>query len=405
MEMLMSSPSHITVTDAPHPAVRWFLSLVLMTFLAASAAPTPMYHLYQQAWHFSAPILTLIFAVYPFTLLVSLLILGSLSDHIGRKPVIFAALILEILSMALFINADGIAGLLFARVLQGLATGIATSVLAAALFDSDHEKGPLFNSISPLIGLAAGGLIASILVEYAPMPLHLTYWGMAGLMVVQALMVFGLPETAKRRPGALKSLYPRISVPVAARQAMLEIAPVNIATWALGGFTLSLAPSLITAATGSTSSLNGGIVVAILALSGTISVLTLRTKNATRVLLLGTTIQASGITVILTAINSGQLWLFFLGYLVAGAGFGGSFLGSVRTLMPLAEPHQRAGLMSAFYVMSYLAFSVPALVAGTMVHEVGLITTANGYGMVLIALAALSLSGQIRRRNAICPAK
>ena len=145
--------------------------------------------------------------------------------------------------------------------------------------------------------------------------------------------------------------------------------------------------------------------MAILALSGTISVLTLRTKDPARVLLLGTTIQASGITVILTAVNSGQLWLFFLGYLVAGAGFGGSFLGSVRTLMPLAEPHQRAGLMSAFYVMSYLAFSVPALVAGTMVHEVGLITTANGYGMVLIALAALSLSGQIRRRNAICPAK
>lgn len=401
----MSSPSHITVTDAPHPAVRWFLSLVLMTFLAASAAPTPMYHLYQQSWHFSATMLTLIFAVYPFTLLISLLILGSLSDHIGRKPVIFAALMLEIISMVLFINADGIAGLLIARVIQGLATGIATSVLAAALFDSDHEKGPLFNSISPLVGLAAGGLGASILVEYAPMPLHLTYWGMTGIMVIQALMVWGLPETAKRQPGALKSLHPRIAVPVAARQAMLQIAPANIAAWALGGFTLSLAPSLITAATGLTSSLNGGIAVAVLTLAGAVSVVTLRTKNAAWVLRLGTATQASGVAVILVAINSGQLWLFFLGFLIAGAGFGSSFLGSVRTLVPLAAPHQRAGLMSAFYVMSYLAFSVPALMAGTMVRQVGLITTANGYGTALIALAIVALTGQIRRRNATCIAK
>ncbi len=401
----MSTPRDTHIPDAPHPAARWYLSMLLMTFLGVSAVPTPMYPLYQQAWHFSAATLTLIFAIYPFTLLVTLLIFGSISDYIGRKPVIFTALVLEILSMTIFINAEGVNGLLAARIMQGIATGLATSVLAAALFDSDHQKGPLANSISPLIGLAVGGLTSSILVEYAPMPLHLTYWGTAGLLVIQALMLFALPETAKRQPGVLKSLHPRIAVPVGARQAMLEIAPTNIAVWALGGFTLSLAPSLIAASTGSTSALNGGIVVAVLALAGTASVLTLRTINPARVLLLGTTTQACGVAIILTAINSGQLWLFFLGYLIAGAGFGAGFLGSIRTLMPRAEPHQRAALMAAFYVMSYLAFSIPALLAGTMVRKVGLITAANGYSIVLIALAALALVGQIRRRNALCPAK
>lgn len=401
----MSTPANPPVSEAPNPAVRWFLSLVLVTFLAASATPTPMYHLYQEDWHFSATMLTLIFAIYPFTLLISLLVLGSLSDHIGRKPVIFAALILEILSMALFINAGSVNDLLLARVVQGFATGIATSVLAAALFDSDHHKGPLANSISPLIGLAAGALISSILVEYAPMPLHLSYWCLSALMAIQALMVWGLPETAKRQHGALKSLMPRISVPVAARQAMLEIVPSNIASWALGGFALSLAPSLIATATGSTSSLNGGIAVAVLTLAGAASVIIFRTKNPEPVLRFGTVTQATGIALILLAINSAQLWLVFAGFLVAGIGFGASFLGAVRTLVPLAAPHQRAGLMAAFYIMSYLAFSVPALLAGTMVRVAGLINTANGYGMILIALAAIALTGQIRRRNAACAAK
>ncbi|PKR53598.1 MFS transporter [Thalassospira marina] len=401
----MSTPANPPVSEAPNPAVRWFLSLVLVTFLAASATPTPMYHLYQEDWHFSATMLTLIFAIYPFTLLISLLVLGSLSDHIGRKPVIFAALVLEILSMALFINAGSVSDLLLARVVQGFATGIATSVLAAALFDSDHHKGPLANSISPLIGLAAGALISSILVEYAPMPLHLGYWCLSALMAIQALMVWGLPETAKRQHGALKSLMPRISVPVAARQAMLEIVPSNIASWALGGFALSLAPSLIATATGSTSSLNGGIAVAVLTLAGAASVMIFRTKNPEPVLRFGTVTQATGIALILVAINSAQLWLVFAGFLVAGIGFGASFLGAVRTLVPLAAPHQRAGLMAAFYIMSYLAFSVPALLAGTMVRVAGLINTANGYGMILIALAAIALTGQIRRRNAACAAK
>lgn len=386
------------------PAVRWFLSLVLMTFLAASAAPTPLYHLYQQSWHFSATMLTLIFAVYPFTLLVSLLIFGSLSDHIGRKPVIFAALILELVSMGLFITAGSVADLLLARIIQGLATGIATSVLAAALFDSDHHKGPLANSISPLIGMAAGGLIASILVEYAPMPLHLIYECLAALIGLQALIIWGLPETARRQHGVLKSLLPRIAVPVAARPALLEIAPANIACWALGGFTLSLAPSLIAAATGATSALNGGIAVALLTLAGTASVVTWRHQNPETVLRFGTITQATGVGLILLAINSAMLWLVFAGFLVAGLGFGASFLGSVRTLMPLAAPHQRAGLMAAFYIMSYLAFSLPALLAGTMVRIIGLVNTANGYGMVLMVLAAIALVGQIRRRKApSCP--
>ncbi len=77
-------------------------TITLMTFMAASSAPTPLYRLYQQIWQFSPVTLTLIFATYAFTLLGSLLIIGSLSDYIGRRPVIIAAISLQIISMSFF---------------------------------------------------------------------------------------------------------------------------------------------------------------------------------------------------------------------------------------------------------------------------------------------------------------
>lgn len=162
----------------PHPTSNrsslWFLAITLLSFLAASTAPTPLYHLYQEHLHFSAATLTLIFGVYALSLLAALLTVGSLSDFLGRKPVIFTALLLNMLAMLLFINADSVAWLISARVLQGFATGMATAVLSAALLDTDRQQGPLVNSVAPLLGMAAGAMGCGLLAEFAPLPLQLT---------------------------------------------------------------------------------------------------------------------------------------------------------------------------------------------------------------------------------------
>ena len=390
---------HAPSPPTTNTAAKLFLAFVIIIFTAASAVPTPMYQLYQQHWHFSPIMLTLVFAIYVLTLLISLLVFGSLSDYVGRKPVIFAALILEIAAMVLFITAENVAMLLIARAVQGFATGLATASLAAALFDNDHHKGPITNSIAPLIGLASGAVIAGFLVEYAPMPLHLSYIGLMGLMIVLALLLWRLPETAVRRPGVLRSLTPRIFVPLAARSTMLEIAPANVSAWALGGFYLSLAPSVIASATDAPPSLSGGIAVACLMLSGAVSVLFAQKRQPANTLLAGTFIQTLGIAVSISGIAMGMLWLFLAGSLLAGLGFGASFLGSVRTLLPSAHPYERGGLMAAFYVMSYLSFCIPALLAGRMVSVFGLVPTAEGYGIVLALMTLLALILQIRRRQ------
>jgi MFS family permease len=386
-----------------HPASNrsslWFLAITLLSFLAASTAPTPLYHLYQDQLQFSAATLTLIFGVYALSLLVALLTVGSLSDFLGRKPVIFTATVLNILAMLLFINADSVTWLISARVLQGFATGMATAVLSAALLDTHRQHGPLISSVAPLLGMAVGAMGCGLLAEYAPLPLQLTFWVLLALFAMQALYVWRLPETVSPQPGVWASLRPTLHVPVQARRTLWAVLPINTAVWALGGFFASLAPSLVRTATGSTSNLIGGSTVAALSVTGALMIYTLRNRPADKVLRLGASLLPAGIVLILTAVHIASLPLFFIGTLVAGCGFGAGFLGAVRSLVSLALPHERAGLMSSFYVLSYLAFCLPSLLAGNLTRTFGLIATTDGYGAVLIVLAVGALATLMRQRS------
>src|SRR5262249_9549306 len=142
-------------------------------------AASPLYGVYQQEWRFSATTLTAVFGVYALALIVTLLVVGALSDYVGRRPVIVAALVVEIAAMSLFLAADGVGWLYGARVLQGVSVGAATSALSAALIDLQPEgstRAPVVNSFTPGFGLALGALIASALVQYGPAPTHLIWW-------------------------------------------------------------------------------------------------------------------------------------------------------------------------------------------------------------------------------------
>ena len=377
----------------------WFLAITLLSFLAASTAPTPLYHLYQEQMQFSAATLTLIFGVYALSLLVALLTVGSLSDYLGRKPVIFTAVVLNILAMLLFIHADSVTWLISARVLQGFATGMATAVLGATLLDTDRERGPLVNSVAPLTGMAIGGLGCGVLAEFAPAPLHLTYWLLLALFVMQALYVWRLPESVSRQAGVWASLRPTLHVPRQARSTLWRVLPLNTALWALGGFYASLAPSLVRTATGSTSNMIGGATVAALTLTGALMIYRMRNRPAGKSLLLGAIMMPAGVVMVLLGVHSASLPLFFLGTLVAGCGFGSGFLGTLRSLVPLALPHERAGLVSTYYALSYLAFCLPSLLAGNLSRTLGLVATVDGYGAVLILLALGALAGLMRPRS------
>ena len=212
------------------------LASITVTFLAASAAPTPLYATYQKAWGFSALTTTVVFGVYAVAFLAALLTVGRLSDHIGRRPVLLVGIAGQVLALVIFVDAHSVAALLAARIVQGLATGTAIGAIGAGMLDIDQTRGAVANATAPGLGTASGALLSAFAVQWLPAPTRLVYVVLAGVLLVQAFGVFWLPETSPRAPGAWRSLVPQIALPAQTRRPMLAAAPVLFAVWALGGF-------------------------------------------------------------------------------------------------------------------------------------------------------------------------
>jgi MFS family permease len=339
----------------PRSAGFWLVAGVLFLLLFVSGAASPLYRVYQVQWRFSATTLTAVFAVYALVLLVTLLVFGSVSDYLGRRRVIAVALAVGAGACGLFLAAHG-AGLLFAaRALTGASAGAATSAGGAAVIDLQPEgsgRAPVVSSAAALLGLGAGGLGTSALVQYAPAPTHLIWWLLLGACAVAAVAVLAIPETTPGRAGVLASLRPRVAVPRQARMTFAVIVPVMIAAPAVNGFYLSLGPSLAAQVLRSPDLLWGGLLIFLVAGTGAAATVAFRGLSGPAAMLAGCLALVAGAAMTLAAIQTASAAAFLAGTAVAGAGSGTAFfLGAYRILTRLAGPGQRAGLIAATWIV------------------------------------------------------
>jgi predicted MFS family arabinose efflux permease len=326
-------------TAGSRPLLRLFgLASITVSFLAASSAPTPLYATYQAAWGFSALTTTVVFGVYAIAFLAALLMAGRLSDHIGRRPALLAGIAGQLIALAVFVNAHSVAALLAARIVQGL--------------------------------------------------------------VLQMFGVALVPETSPRAPGAWRSLIPQLALPVQTRRPLLAAAPVLFAVWALAGFYGSLGPALIDHLVGSTSVVDGGLGLGILAGVASLTTYLLRALLAPNVMLIGTSALIAGVAAVLLSLWTASSLGFFAATALAGVGFGAGFQGGIRLVAPLAHPDQRAGVLSVLYTASYLGLGIPAVAAGFAVAKGGgLDATSYEYGGAVIVLALFATVNLIRLRT------
>jgi MFS family permease len=380
----------------PAAAFGLLLSIVIV-FLAGSSAPTPLYAIYQAEWGFTPITETIVFGIYAIAVLTALLTVGSLSDHIGRRPVLLVAIVMQIVGMLVFATATGVPELLAARVVQGLSTGAAVSALGAGLLDLDRAKGPIANAVGPVSGNAAGALGAALLVQFLPDPTHLVYLVLIAILVVQFAGVLAIAETTKRQPGALASLKPRIGVSQAARGPLLVAIPILVAIWALGGYYGSLAPSLARLVTGSDALLVGGLPAFALSATAAVSTMLTRKRAPRTVMLTGACALLGGVALVLLSIEVTSTALFFLGTAIAGIGFGGGFQGAMRTILPLVKPAERSGVLSVVFLVSYISLGLPAVLGGWLAVHSGVLTASREYGAGVIVLGALTLLGMLAR--------
>ena len=366
-----------------------------MLIAASSSAVTPLYHLYQASMHLTPFWITIVFSSYVASLLTALLTVGGLSDYVGRRPVILVALAAERLGDDPVLGGTGRGAIDPGANGAGAQCRRRYDRVGAAILDTNRARGPLLNSVTAFLGMTAGSLGAAALITFASDPLHRVYEILLGLTALLIVLLYVMPESSTRKEGALASLRLQVRVPPQTRVILARLTPANVAAWALGGLYLSLMPTVVATAMGIASPWVGGVVVAALMLTAAIAVATFRNWPVRRLILMSTSTLGLGVAVSLIGIQQQQVAALFAGTMIAGAGFGSTFSATLRAVLPTAEPHQRAGLLSAFYLQSYLAFAVPAVVAGLSVPQIGLATTAYLYGAVIILLAFISMMASL----------
>ena len=359
--------------------------------MAAASAPSLFYPRIAELLGLLPVATTLVFAVYAFALLAALLCLGSLSDRIGRRPVITTGSLALAASLLLFWSAGSLAALLVARALQGTAAGLLVPTMSAMLIDSEPPSRPgsaaLWNTIGPMLGLATGALGAAVLLDVTADPALTVFGLLVAAFAAVAALVWTTPETVARTRVHRSDLRPVFTVPPHLRPVLAAGVPAIVAGWATNGLFLALGASLVRSDLGGTTHTHAGAVISTLAIAGIAASRLLQRCSARTISLYATSALALG-----TALSIGALALhsypaYVLAVAVAGSGFGTAFLGVMRTVLPATETAKRAAVMAVIYTVAYLAFGLPTIVAGLLVPALTLAGTMTLLGGAIVALA------------------
>ncbi|MEU7881123.1 MFS transporter [Microbispora bryophytorum] len=378
-------------------------ALAFTSLYLAAGALTPLLVLYKQQWDFPPSLLTLAFAVYAVGFLAAVLTLGSLSDHVGRSPVLIGALVVQLVSNVLFLLASDIGWVIAGRIVQGVSSGAATAAFTAALVElapaGSKRLGTILGSAGLTGGLGAGSLLAGLAIQLTPTANAITFTVLIVLTLLGIVAVALSPETMTRTPGALRSMVPRVAIPRAARKEFAAAAPVVAAVWMLAGLSGGLAPNMVRSVFHLDSGLLNGLTGFIAPAVSTVVGLSFARVDPRRAMTVGIHAAVVGAVCIISGVFAGSLTVMIIGQAVAGVGFGASFSAALRLIFPLAAAHQRAGVVAGIYVVSYVAFGVPIVIEGQLVGPLGEVPAVVCYTALTVLLALVSLVAQTRMRH------
>jgi MFS family permease len=368
--------------------------------MLGTTLPTPLYSLYRVRFGLSELMVTVIFATYAAGVIAALLLVGRLSDEIGRRPVLAPGIALSALSAVAFLLAQGLAPLLIGRVLSGLSAGIFTGTATATLVDfappERPERGTLVATGVNMLGLGCGPLLAGLLVQYASDPLRLPFWVDLALLVPAALAIAAIPEPVPVR--ATPRLRPQaLHVPAEVRPVFIRGALAGFAGFAVLGLFTAVSPAFLGQTLKITSPATVGVVVFAVFAASFAGQLAFDAVPERLAMPLGCGALITGMALVAAGLAVPSLALLVIGGVVAGVGQGLSFRAGLTAVNAAAPPEERGEVASSFFVVAYVAISVPVIGVGLLSEAAGLRTAGLVFAAVVVALAAVVLALLARR--------
>jgi MFS family permease len=395
------------VTREPLIGAYPLLIALLAVALGVSGVPAPLYGVYEREWHLAPITTTLVFAVYAFAALGSVLVAGQVSDRYGRKPLLVGAAVAMVVGLVVFMTADSVAALFVARALHGAAVGVTVVAGSAALLDlrpHDGARTGLLTGIMFNVGMAVTILGASLLAQYGPDPM-VTPYAVVGLVVLLILFNLLLMGETHQTRSTTPIRVTRPSVPRAIRHDFRFAVLGVMASWSVLGVYLSLFPAFAGQSTGIHSLVFGGAVVAAMASAAAVSQAIGSRLPARTAAIGGDFGTAVALVTSVLALDSHRAWLVAAAAVFMGLSFGLAFGGSLRHLGQVVPADHRGEVMSAYYVLAYGAMAVPTILAGWAATQWSLATIFPWF-TAAVALACLlaGLLGLVARRPEVATA-
>ena len=376
---------------------------VVMLALWASAAPTLVYPLYISAWHLSTLETTVVFAAYPAAMILSLLVLGNLSDIAGGRRAMLVGLALLAVGALGLVVAPGLGVLAAGRALMGLGVGAS---LGAATVEAGRSSGEAGGhggtvvTVATAVGLITALVLGGAAVQVWPQPLHLPFAVLLVAILWVAVLVWRTPDD---RPAAAARwrLQPLV-IPRPRRSFAAGVLAVS-AAYCLGAVYLGVGAQYARDVVGSTDAIVTGLVLATSAVAIGGSAIAARGSRPRSALVGGALAVACGQTLMIASGDVHQLWMLLVSSAIGGAGYGLLFSAGITVVIAAGPAHHRAAATSAAYLIAYAMQAASALAVGaistTANLRVGL--TAGSAAVLVIVVAAVLLHAGPRRGAAV----
>jgi predicted MFS family arabinose efflux permease len=378
------------------------VALAFLITMLGTTLPTPLYPVYQARFDFSQLTITVIFAVYALGVMGALVATGRWSDQLGRRPMLGAGLAAAAISDLIFLSSDGLSSLLVGRFISGVSAGIFTATATVAVMELAPATWPkraafLATAVN-MGGLGLGPIVAGLLVEYQPWPLRLAYGVHLLLAVLAALAVLKAQETVTR-PARPTLTLQRLQVPEEVRDIFLPAAIAGFAGFALLGFFTATAPAFMIGVLGYDNLALSGLTAGSVFFASTLGQFLQERCSPSWRLPLGCAGVILGAALVGIGIGLASLTFFLSGALVAGIGQGMAFRAGLGAVVQASPAGQRGGVAASFFIVAYIALSIPVVGIGLAVRAFGLAPAGMAFAGGVALLAATSLASLLWMRH------
>ncbi|WP_009476708.1 MFS transporter [Rhodococcus sp. JVH1] len=364
------------------------LNYLLVVLLLGANIPTALYSLYRHEFGFTPLVQTLIFAVYVAGLLPSLLFFGPLSDKLGRRFVLLAAISFSLLGALVLAFADSTIWLFFGRIAQGIAVGACSAAGSAALIEHEParnlRRAGLAATLTTALGASLGPLFGGAVAQYLPHALVLPYVLFALTLLPALIMVLLLPAPTggQSRPTQLFQV-PHVPAPI---RQVFWLSSLGVAlAWGAVGLFQSVVPTWIIGLLGVSNLVVAGGAAALVMICSVTAQLVANRLGTVLCRTLGIGAVGAGMIGLLVVDFVPSLVLLCVVTVIVGVGHGLSFAGAMRAVGAAAAEHApdaQGGTLAAFFTVGYVGLAVPSICAGIAI-------TVQGMHVAIIELAII----------------